>query len=79
MNTMPDTVDKLPLATVGWMTQQIIDHESNPEKWWPNPAGFSLVDVEADYDPAFDAEVEPPAGWENLPVYMPPEAGEGDG
>jgi hypothetical protein len=53
----------------GWLLERMMELQGQPEKWNNQPIGFGLDDP--DWDPAFDESmsVEPPTGWENLPVY----------
>jgi hypothetical protein len=69
----------MPIAwSAGWLLQQMILLDANPEKWWNEGGviGFGLEDP--DYDPAFDEAVEPPPGYESLPFYEPPEVNDGE-
>jgi len=54
--------------SAGWLLRRMIEFECDPSKWNNQPIGFGLDD--ADYDPAFDAAAEPPAGWEQLPKVV---------
>jgi hypothetical protein len=47
--------------------------DANAEKWWNEGGALGFGDDDPDYDPAFDATPEPPAGWEDLPFYEPEE------
>jgi len=56
----------MPIAwSSGWLLQRMLEYDGDPARWNNQPIGWGLDDV--DYDPAFDAEAEPPAGWESLP------------
>lgn len=64
---MPWQVDRLPIVTVAWLTNQLIEHESGAEKWWKNPFGFNLLASNDPNLPEVFPPVTPPAGYQRLP------------
>jgi hypothetical protein len=73
----PDIVDSWPVVwAAGWLLERTMELEGDPERWKGQQIGFGLEDP--DYDPAFDAPAEPPAGWESLPMHVREEVGDGE-
>lgn len=56
--------------SAGWLFEQMVLLETDPEKWWKQGA-VGIGDDDPDHDPAFDGIDLPPAGWESLPMYDP--------
>ena len=61
----PHVVDERPLEAM-WLVNELIQHETDAEKWWRHPAGFHLL---ADADMERLDVSGPPPGWENLPMH----------
>ena len=60
----------MPVTLVNWLTNQLIEHESDAEKWWKNPLGFHYLESNSpDDDPFLYAPTAPPAGWQRLPFH----------
>lgn len=54
----------------GWLLQQMVLLDTNPEKWWNEGGNIGFVDDdEFGWDPFAEAGVEPPAGWQSLPMH----------
>lgn len=52
-----------------WLTSHLIQHETDAEKWWKNPVGFNILDVnDPDEDEWFEPS-GPPPGWQRLPIH----------
>lgn len=75
---MPDEVDELNFITVAWLTEQLLHHIQDENKWWNSPYGFNLLATnDPDYDPAYTTDGEdPPAGYQRLPMHQEVNGGE---
>jgi hypothetical protein len=57
---MPAEVDEmLAHYSMGWLLKQMVELETNPEKWW-KAGGLGFGDAAAEW--------VPPEGWEQLPM-----------
>lgn len=64
----------------GWLLHRALDQElllhHEPQKLSEMQIGFGLDDP--DWDPAFDADAEPPPGYESLPFHESSEVNDGE-
>lgn len=61
----PGLVDADPITAM-WLVRELVEHETDPERWWRNPVGFNLL-AAADADPLDYSG--PPPGYQNLPMH----------
>lgn len=64
---MPAEVDAMLVEhSSGWLFEQMARLDANPDEWWKQPVGF----FDDEDDEAWSGGgVEPPAGWQRLPMH----------
>jgi hypothetical protein len=64
---MPAEVDEMLLEhSSGWLLEQMVVLDANPDEWRKQLVGFYDDDADDEWS---SGGVEPPAGWERLPIH----------
>lgn len=61
----------------GWLLNQMVLLDTNPDKWWNEGGRVGFIDDDdLGWDPFAEAGVEPPPGWQTLPMHKEVSGGE---